>query len=452
MSKGGPAPRTARTLPVRRVVLLRVVVPALGLAAVYCGLWLAGHREVWSALAARDYDRAESGLAWLSWLPPRSAEMDFLTARLARKRSNLAVVPGLLEKAGERGFDRRRIHGELLLVQAQTGELAGIGEELNLWLQNPGADGAEICEAYVNGAMIAGDIAVAMTILQAWKAEYPHDPQPYYAEGRRADHLGQSEAAERGFREAVSRQPRHWPARYALGRVLLDRNRVDEALEQYTAAAAMRLNAAPRLGRARCLRSRGELDAAQRELEALSTLKDAEIGESFQRVGEPERGKPIELELGLLLSERQEYAAALPWLERVLRHDRRQLDARYARAVALRATGDTARAETELAEVQRIRELVREADGLVDEVRRNPSDPQVARRLRIGEIFITESHGVRGEFWLRDVLRRDPGNRRAHQLLADYYAELSASHPSYRVLAERHRKLADEPVPNEGAP
>jgi tetratricopeptide (TPR) repeat protein len=451
MSNGSPAPRAARTFPVRRVVFLCAVIPAVGLAVVYCGLWSAGHLDVRSALAARDYDRAEAGLARLSWLPPRSAEMDFLAARLERKRSNLLAVPRLLEKAGARGFDRRRIHGELLLVQAQAGDLAGVAEELNLWLQDPGGDGAEICEAYVNGAMITGDTAVALTILQSWKAEYPGDPQPFYAEGRRADHLGQSEAAERAFREAVARQPRHWPARYALGRVLLDGNRVDEAIVEYTAATAMRLNAAPRLGRARCLRSRGELEAARAELEALTTLAGTEIGESFQRVGEPERGKPIELELGLLLSERQEYAAALPWLDRVLQHDGRQLEARYARSVALRGTGDLARAEQELAEVQRIRELVREADRLVDEVRRNPAHPQVAQRLRIGEIFITESHGVRGEFWLRDVLRRDPGNRRAHQLLADYYRELSASHPGYRVLVERHRKLADEPAPNEDA-
>ncbi len=452
MSKRGPAPRGPRTLPVNRVVMVRVAVAVGGLTAAYFGLWWAGYQEVRAALAARDYDRAETGLARLSWLPPRTAEVDFLAARLERKRSNLQAVPVLLEKAGAGGFDRRRVHGELLLVQAQTGELAEIGEELNRWLQEPGADGAEICEAYVNGAMIAGDTAVALTILQAWKAEYPQDPQPFYAEGRRADHLGQAEAAERAFREAVARQPRHWPARYALGRVLLDRNRVDEALEQYAAATAMRLNAAPKLGRARCLRSRGELDAAQAELEALTKLPPGEVDESFLRVGEPERGKPIELELGMLLSERQEYAAALPWLERVLQHDRRQLDARYARAVALRATGETERAGTELAEVQRIRELVREADRLVDEVRRTPADPQIDRRLRIGEIFITESHGVRGEFWLRDVLRRDPANRRAHQLLADYYQELSADHPGYTIMAERHRKLADAPALNENVP
>ncbi len=439
-SRSRPAVPTARANRRGRKLLIGGFIGLLLWGGLRWGL----HAGCVRQLAARDYDRAETCLAWLNRFPPRSADSLFLEARLHRKRHETVEATKLLELAGERGVDRRRILGELLLIQAQAGDLTSIAGELNRWLLNPGDDGAEICEAYVNGALIAGDPAVALTILSAWKTEYPRDPQPYYAEGRRYDHLGQTAEAEQALRAALERQPRHWPARYALGRMLLDLNRADEAREAFEGALPMRENAAPRYGRARCLRIQGRLDEAVAELEGLTQVPQERILISFQRVGEPERGRPIELELGMLLSERQRYAEALPWLELVLRHDRRQLEARYARAVALRAAGQTEAADAELREVQRIRGLVAEADRLVDEVRRNPEDPQLEARLRIGEIFITESHGVRGEFWLREVLRREPRHRRAHQLLADYYAELSEAEPEYREAAARHRAIAEE--------
>jgi Tfp pilus assembly protein PilF len=204
----------------------------------------------------------------------------------------------------------------------------------------------------------------------------------------------------------------------------------------------MRDNAAPRYQQAKCLRTLSRADEAHAILSALVALPADAVRRSFARVGEPERGLPITLELGSLELERQHPEAALSWLEKVLEVEPRNLEARTGRAAALRSLGRTDEAERDLAIIRETRTAMNEADRLVDLVNRESHDPHVAERYRIGELFLRHENARKGEFWLLDALRHDPDYAPAHALLAEYYRELARTEPAYAALADEHQQAA----------
>ena len=240
---------------------------------------------------------------------------------------------------------------------------------------------------------------------------------------------------------AVEGDGHHWSPRYSLGRLLLSQTKASDALVQFEAATRMRDNAAPRLQVAKSLRALGQNESAWVILNDLLTYPPNKFSKSFVRVGEPESRLPVELQLGLLESSLQNWSDALPWLQMVLKDDPQLLEARYSLAISLRSLGRHDDAQREFQQVARAREVIAEADRLVDEVI-GRSEPCVAERCRIGELFLTYESRQRGEFWLRETLRRDPDYAPAHRLLAGYYAELAQKDPSYLEQAERHRRAA----------
>ena len=428
---------------------LRRSLPA-GSALVIC-LWLFGTldwlacRRVESLVAARRYEGAESLIAWLRWTGSTRAELSFWEGRLRRKQTRGTESIKHLEAARAGGFDKERVRRELILLHAQAGNLSPVRQEFEAMLASPGPDASEICEAFVNGALIDGQTDLALAILPAWQLELPADPQPYYARGRVLEHRFDTVSAEREYRSAIERDGGHWPARFALGRLLLSQKKAADALVQFRAVSRMRDNAAPQLQVAKCLRALGKADEARTILHGLLKYPADATAKSFKRVGEPYGGLPVELELGLMESSLQNWTEALPWLERVLEDDPQLLEARYALAGTFRSLGRLDDAQREFAEVQRARTAVAEADQLVDELDRK-SGPCVAERCRIGEIFLKNESRLRGEFWLRDALNHDPNYAPAHRLLAEHYQQLATRNPAYAEVAERHRRAAADSI------
>lgn len=405
--------------------------------------WIA-FRRVESLIAARRYDSAGSLIFWIQWTGLSEGELSFWKGRLLRKQIRGIESLECLTAARKGGFDSDRVHRELILLHAQGGNLSPILSELERMLSKPGRDAGEICEAFVNGALVDGRTEVALTIIPVWQQEFPNDPQPHYMLGRLYEHKLDTSAAENEYRLALQRDSRHWPSRYGLGRLLLAQRKASEAMVQFRSASRMRDNAAPRLQVARCLRALGRIDEARSILLELSSHSSDDLANSFVHVGEQASGLPVEMELGLLESSVQNWSAALPWLESVVKHDPQALDARYSLAVTLRSLGRHEEAKREFAEVKRVREAIAEADRLVDYVAHN-KEHCVAERCRIGELFLKNEDRRRGEFWLRDALNRDPNFVPAHQLLAEYYEDLARHNPVYAESASRHRLAAAKP-------
>lgn len=397
-----------------------------------------------AAIARHDYETAGNWLDMASKLRSGNAQTAFLKARLARKELRLADVPGLLKQSMQLGLPPEQARREYILLEAQSGRLQEVLRELNEMLMQDSPDGAEICEAYVNGAVMTGAIDLAMTIIPVWKQSWPSDPQPCYALARILEHQQDTAGALSELNAAIERNPRHWPSLYSRSQLLAGLGRQDEALQDSTAAAKMRANAAALLQQARCLLNLGRPSEAREILLKILQVPPDLLKHSFNLVCEPERGLPIQAELGYAEAALGNAAAAVEWFDQVLGFDPNQLNVRYQRALSLRELGRGEEAEKELAMVQATREKLREIDGLADFIRNNPDQPNVAERFRIGELFLLHEDARRGEYWLRDTLNHNPNYAPAHRLLAEYYERLAIQEPDYRTLAERHRKASEE--------
>gem|GEM_PF-612079 len=434
----------------------RVIRAGLFAATLIGAIWGLGgfsalfHRSIAAAFTVRNYEKAERLIELTRQFRCQTSETTFWEARLRRKQLQVSKVPDLLVAARDAGYDPERIRLEYLLLEAQTGRIKEVANELNSLLRQSSEDGAEICEAYVNGAMMVGATDIAMTILPVWRTEFPQNPQPHYALARILEYQQDIPGALSQLKQAVDKSPNHWPSRYARGRILFGENRFEEALTDLQHASAMQENAAPLYQQARCLRSLSQLDEAHRILSELLQRDEEAIRTSFDAVGEPMHGRPLEYELGSLEAAMGNHESARRWLEIVLAEDPNHLDARYARALSLRELGKSDEAEAELAEVQKIRTLLQEIDRLVDEINRSPDEPHLEARCRVGELFMKYENARHGEFWVQEALNRDPNYKPAHALLADYYAKLAVKEPGYSKLAEEHRKAAQPAEPGVG--
>lgn len=423
---------------------------------VACGLWLAWvtggvsavfHHRLASALAARDYESAERLLRWVKDFRAETPSTAYWEARLKRKQLLTAEVPRLLVAAGRGGVEENLLRRETLLLKAQVGDIRPIRKELDRLLTDPGEDGAEICEAYVNGCLIAGEYDLGLAIMEVWQKDFPSDPQPHYARGRFFEHFSRVDEAQAEYRSALLKNPNHWGARYSLARSLLSQNQAAAALDEFTHCTRMQRNAAPELGRAKSLRELGRPVEARQILENLVRRPVQEIRASFDRVGEPVHGLPNELELGTLLLELKDSRGALHWLERALEDDPKDPEVRYHRALALRQLGRQDEAASEFEHIQRDRAKLEELDKLVDDVQHHPDEARLEDRTRIGEAYLRHGSRVKAEFWLRSALNRDPSYSPANELLAEYYSELARKNPEYSALVERHRRAASAAAP-----
>jgi len=429
------------------------------IAAVVAGLWISGiatallNDAAAAAMSRRDYEAAEAWLHTIAKLRAGNAETVFLSARLARKELQLPQVPEYLKHYMQLGGSPEIARREYLLLEAQSGRLQSVQEELHQLLMQESPDGAEICEAYVNGAVMTGAVDLALTIIPVWKQSWPTDPQPCYALARILEYQQNTAGALAELDAAIQHSPRHWPSLYARSRLLAGVGRQEEALRDAEAATRMHANAAALLQQARCLQNLGRPAEARSLLQQILNAPPEAIRHSFNLVCEPERGLPVQTELGLAEAALGNAATAVNWFDQVLSHDPNQLNVRYQRALCLRELGRDAEAATELAHVQQIRETLREIDGLADVINDHPDEARVAERCRIGELFLLYDDARRGEFWLRDALNHQPDYAPAHQLLADYYARLAAKQPEYSLLADRHRQaLAEIQVQSKDSP
>ncbi len=420
----------------------------LGLVS-FAGLWISGaitamlNDATASAISQRNYESAGFWLNAVMTIRGADAETAFLKARLARKELRLTEVPELLKQFIQLGGSPEQARHEYLLLEAQSGRLGAVQQELNQLLMEDSPDGAEICEAYVNGAVMTGAIELALTIIPVWKQSWPTDPQPFYALARILEYQQNTEGSLAELGAAIQLQPQHWPSLYARSRLLAGLGRQEEALQDAMAAGAMRANAAALLQQARCLLNLGRAGEARPLLLKILAQPPDAIRHSFNLVCEPERGLPVQAELGLAEAALGDAAAAVAWFDQVLLQDPNQLNIRYQRALSLRELGRDTEAAAELAQVQQIREKLREIDALADVIRDHPDEARVAERCRIGELFLLYDDARRGEFWLRDALNHQPDYAPAHQLLADYYQRLSEQQPEYQQLVDRHRQALE---------
>ena len=395
-------------IPVNKQVLLGVAAAGVAVAVVLS--WrpvlveLSLHRAR-RALRVRDNERALDELRSALRLALDRSETHLLLARAHRRLGNLERVPALLRRARKLGADPERAQRETWLLLAQSGRLVEAEPHLADLLMDPRDDGADICQAYVQGYFTNLRVSQATELLDAWEKEYPDDARPHFMRAYLLDALAMRKEAVVAYRRGLAMAPHETVMRLRLAEALIELGEFDEAGDLLERCAEEEPESREVLmAWASRLSSQGDVDGARRTLQRL--LADApDHFEARRLLGE------IELSLG-------RFQEALPHLEAAA--VRRSYDTTTHNALArtLRALGRTDEAQPHFDYVSEAEEPLSRMERQLRVVVERPADPEL--RYEIGVILLNYGSPDDGAKWLRTVLQLEPDHVGAHQALAVY--------------------------------
>lgn len=388
-------------------------------------VWHLGVRDfaakqfAWSALSTRDYDRALLWAERASHGHSSDAESEFLLARIARKQMRSDDFAKHIKRANLLGFDRERIRRELILLDAQSGNVEQTQAELPRLLMDQQGDGAEICEAFSNGLLINGMEMEAKTLIEVWLTAFPNDPHPNVLQGRLAEFHTRHNAAELSYRAALKKQQNYPPALFGLARTLGDLNRWQEAIELYQIGLKLPRPGPAQYGTACCLRNLGREDEAIVLLQSAAATPVEQYRAALCELGEPMENDSLATELGTLEANRGHTADAIRWLERAVDYNPKHRGAKYQLAKALQANGDLVRAQQHFDDINALDLKLKQIDRLHDVLLDNPDDIEV--RFQLGTLTLEALSEQAGVFWLRGVIARKPDHDGAKAALQQHF-------------------------------
>jgi tetratricopeptide (TPR) repeat protein len=326
-------------------------------------------------------------------------------ARTHRRLGDLPRTSLLLDRAETLGGDARRIELERRLVLAQSGRLGEVEPLLPDMLIDAGADGPDVCEAFVQGFFVNLRTAEALRLLDLWQESFPKDPQPYFMRAYLMRSLDKFTEAEQIYRQGLALAPDRTAMRRQLADILVETNQLDQA-ESELAQCLKETPDDPQVyfGLARCAYQRGNLAEVPPRLE-----------ETLQRA--PDHYEARRLRGQLKLAEGQA-AEALPDLEAVVAERPYDTLAREALGRSLTSLGRTDEAKSHLDFVVKAGEQLGRVDRLFRESLERPNDAEL--RYEIGSILLEYGSPDDAARWLRAALELQPDHAGAHRALATY--------------------------------
>lgn len=383
-----------------------------------------------AALERRDATAALERLQGVRRLDADNAEAHFLTARAYRRQGRLDRVRDHIERAWKAGYPVRRLEREQWLALAQAGQMDQAEPHIRELLLNPGGDGPEICEAFVNGYLRNYRFTQALRIIEAWEADYPQDPQPHVCRGIIAQHLKRWPKAETHLREALQHNPERTDIRLRLAEVLAELHKYDEAEREYRRCLDEEPDKSEALaGWARCLMHQG---------------REEKAGQIFRRIVESEpENFSARLGLGKLALSRGKPQEALEWFEPLVEDFPSNLQVRYSLASAFQAAGRREKASQHFEFAASANEALTRVQRLTEKVMQNPE--LVKPRYEIGVTLLKYDSPKDGLGWLHSVLNLAPDHQPTHRALAEYYRKQGNV-----KLARRHARRAKQAGTGEG--
>lgn len=326
-----------------------------------------------------------------------------LLARTHRRLGDLGKVSMFLERAETCGGSAERIARERRLVLAQTGRLREAEPYLADMLINAGADGPDICEAYVQGFFANLRSADALRLLDVWESSYPDDPQPILMRAYLYQSLDHPTEAVELYRKGLAMAPQRTTMRRRLGEALVETDQIDEAERELSLCAEQ----APddpevRFALAKCSHARGDLEQATGRLD--QTLKLAPGHLDARRL----KGQ-LDLAQGKLDD-------ALRELEVVVEQRPYDTLAREALGRTLRALDRSDEAKEHLDFVAQAEPSIARLNRLLRESLLKPKDAEL--RYEIGTILFKYGPPEDAVKWMHATLELNPEHAGARRALA----------------------------------
>lgn len=404
-----------RTLVYAGVSLLILLIAVLVLARpgwVKYSLWQA-RRE----LAERKEEKVIARLARVEELDPNQSETQFLMARAYRRLGKMDRMRACLLRARDLGHPVEVLKREETLALAQSGQLHPRDPDVTALMADARRDSLEIYEAVVRGCLETFQVGPAVVLLDAWRTDYPHDPQPHFYRGVLAFHRQDWPEAQASLRAALNLAPQRRDVRLLLADAFGQDYQYREALKHYRLCLEQEQSPQALFGVGKCLEAMGETDEARRTYVRLLDI-----------VPDHYEGR---LALGRLDFSFGDAPQAVRWLEPAAAARPYEFEVRHALAWALQVAGEKDRAREHFLYAVKAQETLHTLGKLTRRVEAEPDNTEL--RYRIGAILLERGQASDGLAWLTSVLQLQPGHPAAHRALADYYArqgkhELAAEH------------------------
>lgn len=377
-------------------------------------------------LEGRRHEEAKGLLQNLRSAYPHDPAVLLRLARVYRRLGEFEKMSTILGEAAKCKAPLRAIELEAVLAKAQVGHLSEVGRRLPQLLANPGDDGPDICEAYVNGYFLLHKVDFAFRIIEAWKADYPQDPQPYLFEGAYFEQLGISSKSVPAVKRALELAPHRDDIRVRLAKQLFDVQEIEQAAAE--ASFVLKTDAAnpnAKVILAKCLNVLGKPETAIRHLEQVISTSPKNV-DAFAALGQ-------------LQVEAQQYGAAVRSLERAFELKPFDSGLRYTLANALVADGQHEEAKLHFQIVSEAKQQLATINQLKDAVNKSPDSADL--RYEIGWRLLKFDDPVQGELWLRSTLEIDPDHEQARNALVEHY-QMTGKSELARLYSE-NRKLQD---------
>jgi tetratricopeptide (TPR) repeat protein len=408
-----------------RLALLLAVLAAGAVAAPYLGAWY--HLRAGRAALER-YHSAEARRHLDAYLRvwPDSAEGHLLAARAARREDDFPAAEQHVLAAQRLAGTSDETVFEWALYHAAAGHLEDVEGYLRARSRKDPSQAPLVLEALAEGYTRVYRIVDALACLDAWLAHRPDDVQALVLRGNVWKQVQVWGKAVPDYRRALELDPERQDLHAALGMVLQEAGRNEEALPHLEAARQHRPGDPDVLVRlARCHQGLGELAKARECLDAVLA-------------GHPDNPPALRTRgQQALLEGRPEEAE--DWLRRAVRAAPRDYRAHFALGNCLKERHKDAEARAEQAAAEKLKERLERLGEITHrQMSATPRDP--ALHLELGNLLIELGYPEVGCRWLESALKLDLTSRAAHAALARCYEEQGdAERAAY------HRRQAEAP-------
>ena len=382
-----------------------------------------GHyRAAQAALERHDWRAALERVKEAQRLTPDDPDTYLLAARAERRLEHLDAATGHLDTCQRlQGEETQPIKVERALIRVHAGDLAPVEEFLRACVRQDDPDAVEILDILAAALEINYRDAEAQRCLDDLLQRQPEHFDALVRRGRTAKGMGWYEDAVKYYEKALSVRPDVDSVRLAMAEIQVALGHFDRARGQLERLRERQPNNPSVLfGLARCDAGTGRYEQARRAYDQLLAANPNDwmvLTERGALAVQLERPQDGEADL------RKADSLAPPFVP----------PTHLANCLRLLGKADEARKYQE--KVDRIQADSKRAGELGALIReKQPDDPEP--RYELGRILLRQGRARDAVHWFETALAKDPGHRKTHEALIEFYQSVNAVDR-----AERHRRI-----------